>query len=435
MKQLVLLTLLFGFKSMAYHPCEVKGSINHYADYLCFAIPQDLTSPYQGESRFSIQAALLTESNKSISSKDTLVLIPGGPGNDSEAIRLTLNSKDIINALWKHDQLNVAYYDPRGTGASLFTKSAEFYPQEVYYTERQIDDLKKVVDSVSPKKPVYLLAHSAGGNIAAKFAQLYPKRVKGLILYSASIDTREIGESNLRLFAYDFKFWDLYLTTLDTKVATTLDKDRQFIEAFLRNGLKFNRLKGQVTLNAAAFYLKDFRVDLIRAIENAEQSKNQRVIKTLNTWKEKIKKVPDSVQSEVMKLSDLKFTFENNTLPVLKRSNWIKTAVICSEGLTKNEMKEPLWLEGLNFEDDTCYGMKALYVRPPSRNWLKEITTPTLLIGGSEDPFQIPSAVVANGKAIPNAKVLIFEGAGHEAHLTHAWPFYQAISDFIKSTR
>lgn len=426
--------LLLGFKSNAYHPCNIKHTQNELAESVCFSIPQSFQSPIPDEKNFNLQAVMLTESIQDVAKKDTMILIPGGPGNDSQAIKISLNEKDILNALWKHNALNVVLFDPRGTGASQFQKSAEHYPQETFYTDEQVSDLKQVIDATSPDKPVYLLAHSAGGNTAARFAYLYPKRVLGMIMYSTSLDVREIGESNLRLFSHEFKYWQDYLNTLNPSVAQRFDVDQQFIESFLRNTLKSQRLLNQKLVSSRAFYLKDFRVELVLAVENS-QTNPDRVSDVLFKWKKKILDLPLEKRTAIDQLADLKFTKANNTLPSLRRGLWIKTAVICSEGITHAEMKSALWLEGLNFEDDTCHGVRSIYRQAPSKAWISEIKARTLFLGGSEDPSQIMSAVHRNASLIENSSVKIFEGGGHEAHLTHSWEFYQSITEFLSRNK
>jgi pimeloyl-ACP methyl ester carboxylesterase len=52
-------------------------------------------------------------------------------------------------------------------------------------------------------------------------------------------------------------------------------------------------------------------------------------------------------------------------------------------------------------------------------------------MGGTEDPYQIPSAVKRNADLIAGSNLLIFEGAGHEAHLSHPLQFFKALEAFI----
>lgn len=420
---------LFWQPTFAYDPCDVKYSLGSLAENQCYRIPQKLSD--QSE-EFILSAVKLTKELSKVDEKTDIVLIPGGPGTDSQAIGLSLNKNGMMDALWAHMNLNVVLYDPRGTGASVLRATADHYVPAVFSTEVQVEDLKKVVDSVSPQKPVYLLAHSAGGNLAARYAALYPQRVKGLILYSASIDTREIGESNLRLFAKDFSFWDEHIQNCPISEALMLKEKQVAIEAFLRNVLKLQRLKNVRPYQLQSrFYLKDFRIEMIAAIEN-DPSCSSRVVEVLDRWAKRISEVPEEIRAQVSAISPVQFDPKNHTVPKLTRGTWIKTAVICSEGITSSEMEKELWLEGIVFSQDTCSGVDAVYATPPSREWLVKITAPTLLIGGSEDPFQIPSAVMRNAKAIRQSEVVLIKGGGHESHVNSPMEFYKALSQFLK---
>ncbi len=430
--------MFFYQTSFAYDPCEVENSFNSQAQSECFYVLRPLGNTDSDETEFKIRAVLLSSNLSLKGSKDTLVIVPGGPGNDSEAIRASFNLKDILNAFWRHDNLNVGLFDPRGTGASQFLNPAEEYSQHVFSTEHQILDLKAVVENLSPNKPVILLAHSAGGGLAARLAADYPHLVKGLILYSASIDTREIGESNLRIFADHFSYWDDFIksqqrsdSNVNSDELTELTNQRLFIESFLKNVLKLQRLTDYSTSSLNQnLYLKNFRLELILALENHSENPN-RLTKTLDKWHSRILALPKNTFDLVQAQDQIQFDLKNYKPLILRRSDWIKTAVICSEGLTKDEMNYDLWLEGFKFFEDTCQLTQAIYKMPPSRDWLKKIDTPTLLIGGSEDPYQIKSAVLRNAGSIKNSEVHIFDKAGHEAHLTHSWKFYSLISDFV----
>lgn len=415
----------------SYDPCEVRLAFGSLAENRCHRLAQTLSN----HEAWTLSAVTLTQDLTTQEEKDSIVLIPGGPGTDAQGLALSLNAKGILDALWKHLDLNVVLFDPRGTGKSQLKQAAEFYAPEVFSTEEQVRDLSQVIEATSPRKPVFLLAHSAGGDVAARYAALYPERVKGLILYSASIDTREIGESNLRIFARTSPQWEKYLQACPVAVAPELRQKNEQIEVFLRNVLKLQRLAHLRPASLQSrFYLKDFRVELINAIEN-DAACSSRVPETLARWQQRIQKLPSEVQEAVVRMKDVKFDPQTHQPPTVKRGTWIKTAVICSEGVTKAEMKQELWLEGLDFSQDTCYRVEALYAEPPSREWLAKITAPTLLIGGSEDPFQIPSAVKRNAESIQGAELKMILGGGHESHQTHAMEFYKTLENFVSKVQ
>ena len=414
---------------LAYDICKPRLAFSTIAESECYRLKQTLDS---SQETFTLSAVKLTQDKESMGGKDNIILVPGGPGGDSQGLALSLNQKSIMDALWRHLNLNVVLFDPRGTGNSQLNRSAEFYDQSVFSTDNQLRDFKLLVDAVSPTKPVYLFAHSAGGNTAAKFAAMYPERVKGLILYSASIDTREIGQSNLGIFSQEFDYWKKYLNEKCTpQKALALQSKQEEIETFLRGVLKLQRLSHVRPARLQnGFYLKNFRVELIKSIEN-DSACNSRVELTLKKWNHKIESLPIEVKEQVTLAMSLTNNPRTHTPPLIKRGTWIKTAVICSEGLTENEFSSALWLDGLNFEHDTCFNVSPIYQNPPSRDWLSSITAPTILIGGTEDAFQIPSAVKRNAKAINNSQLFMLEGGGHESHLSHTVKFFKILDNFI----
>jgi pimeloyl-ACP methyl ester carboxylesterase len=46
---------------------------------------------------------------------------------------------------------------------------------------------------------------------------------------------------------------------------------------------------------------------------------------------------------------------------------------------------------------------------------LDRISTPTLVVGGTEDPFYSPALFRETAEGIPNARLILYEGVGHPA--------------------
>lgn len=63
---------------------------------------------------------------------------------------------------------------------------------------------------------------------------------------------------------------------------------------------------------------------------------------------------------------------------------------------------------------------------------LEQITVPTLVITGREDPRAIYEEVVVGANRIPNARLETFEGCGHLPYLEHPDKFNQVVGDFLK---
>ena len=62
---------------------------------------------------------------------------------------------------------------------------------------------------------------------------------------------------------------------------------------------------------------------------------------------------------------------------------------------------------------------------------LRDLTTPTLVIHGVDDPLVTPSGGEATAKAIPGAELLTIEGMGHDMPIP-VWP--QIIDAIVENT-
>src|SRR5262252_206461 len=93
---------------------------------------------------------------------------PGGPG---------LSSSEFLPDFGGLERaFEVAYVDPRGTGATPKPSDSRAYALDDY-----VDDLAELIDS-----PSFVLGFSHGGLVAQRFAARYPDNVKGLILASTA---------------------------------------------------------------------------------------------------------------------------------------------------------------------------------------------------------------------------------------------------------
>jgi pimeloyl-ACP methyl ester carboxylesterase len=187
---LKLLQIIFAmiFSPLAHgdDPCITKYTMMHYAQSRCF----DVERPLPDGTTFKIHGGFITKDLSQASTKPTIVLIPGGPGQSSEPLKVALQERELINGMWSPLGMNVVLFDPRGTGFSPLPKATINYDKSVLSSENMVADLKAVVDAISPDKPVFFLAHSAGGHTALRFAELFPNRVSKILLVSASKSAR-----------------------------------------------------------------------------------------------------------------------------------------------------------------------------------------------------------------------------------------------------
>ena len=74
------------------------------------------------------------------------------------------------------ERFNIVSYDMRGHGDSAHA------PDHVYTYQHSLIDLKRVAERFLPQK-YSLLGHSYGAAMAARFAGLYPEKIRSLVLF------------------------------------------------------------------------------------------------------------------------------------------------------------------------------------------------------------------------------------------------------------
>lgn len=98
--------------------------------------------------------------------KETIIVLHGGPAATHQYLRPEFDSLFAMG--------NVIYYDQRGCGRSAHAES--------YHWKDHVQDLKRVVRTVSKNRKVILIGSSWGTILALLYAKTYPDDVKGMIL-------------------------------------------------------------------------------------------------------------------------------------------------------------------------------------------------------------------------------------------------------------
>lgn len=75
---------------------------------------------------------------------------------------------------------------------------------------------------------------------------------------------------------------------------------------------------------------------------------------------------------------------------------------------------------------------RAMAARPDSTPLLSHIACPTLVICGAEDTLTPPAEARLLAERIPNARLVVLDGAGHLANLERPAAFNAALLDFLK---
>ena len=110
----------------------------------------------------------------------SIVVIHGGPGHSSESFK---GSLDFLAQAY-----HVLYYDQRGSGYSQIKPDASLYT-----VEQLIDELETIRRDVLGADKLILIAHSAGGALAQRYALAHGDHVEKLILVSSIHINNGIG--------------------------------------------------------------------------------------------------------------------------------------------------------------------------------------------------------------------------------------------------
>lgn len=112
------------------------------------------------------------------------IFLHGGPGAWSKSFQ-ELGGNRVASAM------HVYFFDQRGCGRS------QNAPDSNYSMTRMVQDIEDIRLLTGAQK-VYLMAHSFGGVLACRYAQLYPQHVKGLILVDVTLDVTRSLRSQIR---------------------------------------------------------------------------------------------------------------------------------------------------------------------------------------------------------------------------------------------
>lgn len=100
-------------------------------------------------------------------SAPTVVVVHGGPGNDS---------RYLLPLAALSDRYHVVFYDQRGSGLS------ERVPDDRLTLQGFYDELDGIVDRFGGGRPVRIVGHSWGAMLASGYAGLHPEKVSHLVL-------------------------------------------------------------------------------------------------------------------------------------------------------------------------------------------------------------------------------------------------------------
>ena len=95
--------------------------------------------------------------------------------------------------------------------------------------------------------------------------------------------------------------------------------------------------------------------------------------------------------------------------------------------------KAPNWQSRVDAAHVILRGLQAVGNYRFEANRFAEVKTPTLLLTGSESPPLLKNATEAVHQALPNSRIVTFEGHGHVATLTATDRFIEEVISFINN--
>jgi lysophospholipase len=188
----LLLTLLFVTSSVFAIP-EAQFRSIYYSEVIPFFKAQTTSSfsNYQGKKVF--YSHFQKEGNQKV-----LVVFPG---RSEPRLKYAELMWDLKNA-----GFDIFVIDHQGQGDSdrALKDTHKGYVRKFHDYEADVDQwMNEVVYKAAGDRPVYLLAHSMGGTIAARYLAYYPHRIKKVLLSAPmmQVNTAPYSETTARLLA------------------------------------------------------------------------------------------------------------------------------------------------------------------------------------------------------------------------------------------
>lgn len=161
--------------------------------------------------------------NEFDNNKETVILIPGGPGENHTFIHQHVD--EFKNKSDFFEKYNVVAMDHRGLGCSRPTFPGN-EPAESLTMKFAAADIELIRQALNPNKKIHVWGYSYGSMLAQTYALLFPKSVNKLFLggaFSAAEDFRQakrdyeklvatstVGEQKYNIFMNDFPRFKKY---------------------------------------------------------------------------------------------------------------------------------------------------------------------------------------------------------------------------------
>uniref|UniRef100_A0A7V3VTC3 Monoacylglycerol lipase n=1 Tax=Mesoaciditoga lauensis TaxID=1495039 RepID=A0A7V3VTC3_9BACT len=142
---------------------------------------------------------------------------------------------DVISKEFNDAGLEMAGFDQRGHGKNAGKKG------HIENFDLFLKDLDSFVGMEKSDKPLFMLGHSLGGLIAARYVEEYPEKVKGVILSSGAFSSENVSNS-LKILSCTFSVLFPTLTFNNGIDPKTLSRNDKVIEEYKKDPLVHDKI-------------------------------------------------------------------------------------------------------------------------------------------------------------------------------------------------
>ncbi len=142
---------------------------------------------------------------------------------------------DVISKEFNDARLEMTGFDQRGHGRNPGKKG------HVERFEDLLRDLSTFVDMENGQLPLFILGHSLGGLIAARYIEEYPDKIKGVVLSSGAFSNAGTS-SSLKMMANFFSLLWPTLTFSNRINPKTLSRNEKIVEDYVKDPLVHDKI-------------------------------------------------------------------------------------------------------------------------------------------------------------------------------------------------
>lgn len=159
-------------------------------------------------------------------------------------------------------------------------------------------------------------------------------------------------------------------------------------------------------------------------------------------WPERFKSLtlcasPTAIRPDIQKVFALGYEDWSTALGALGSSGWAKALIEQGSGLTATDSPHLQWVieEWARTPTHVLQGLCRLVPNVDVAPLLSQVTVPTLVLAPANSPLTPLSEQLSIREGIPDARMAVIEGSGHEIYVDAAEECVAALLKFIRSLK